>query len=276
MSQQDLHTVMDRSRTESNFATELFQDLTGTLQKYNYTLTPDELQQLHRGGGATPQVNASAGPFQPATMPTGQPTLTAEAIQSRQFQQKQESRLLMAQADRAVKLGDCVFEAIQTTINHAAGTYRRITLMNQVMFWMGVSLFLFAVGYAVFTHNLIFSIAFAGLGTASFIGVFILGPIGKTQAALSNLISAEIAFLSYLEQVWLIEQYARLPCNPMSPFPDPDRMARASELLQARSSETSDLLHRYLDKTMELQEKELKQRAKDTENAMKKAVTATV
>lgn len=249
MSQQDLQAVLDRSRHESSFATEMFVDLPGTLKKYNYSLTADELQQLNQSTNTASHAATRMDSSRPDAVPPVQPDAAAAPARAQDN-----------------KLRECVQDAVQTTFRHAAGTYQRITLMNQVLFWMGVSLFLFAVIYAVWTHNLIFTIAFAGLGTVSFIGVFILGPIGKTQAALSNLISAEIAFLSYMEQVWLIERFALLPCNALTPWPDAERMARASELLQNRSNETTDLLHRYLDKAFELQKTELKHRLRKVRN----------
>ena len=119
--------------------------------------------------------------------------------------------------------------------------------MNQVMFWMGVGLFGFAVFYAAVFRNLDYSFAFAGLGAMSFIGFFFLGPIQKTQVALSNLIQAEIAFMNYFQQITFLSNYASLPREDAPGLLDPQRIETASALLQKRSLESVDMLQRYLE-----------------------------
>jgi hypothetical protein len=243
MSQQDLWIVIGRAKVDSGFATALFKDFEGALKANGYVLTADELRIARTGGSGA--VAAS----QPLQSPVEEDQGTWK------LQQKEMSRRIKAQSDRMIDLSSFTVKTLQDTIQHATGTYKKITMMNEVMFWMGVVLFLFAVGYAVYTHDLVYSAAFAGLGTASFIGVFFLGPIGKTQAALSNLISAEIAFMSYFEQMWLIEGFASMPRNDLTGLPDPVRVEKASELMQLRSSQTSELLHRYLEHAKDWQVK---------------------
>jgi hypothetical protein len=243
MSQQDLWIVIGRAKVDSSFATQLFQDFNGALKDNGYSLTPDEVQTARAGGSSASDPSQQ---FQ-GPVPDDQGTW--------KLQQKEMSRRIKAQSDRMIDLSTFTVKTLQDTIKHATGTYKKITVMNQVMFWMGVALFLFAVGYAVYSHNLLYSTAFAGLGTASFIGVFFLGPIGKTQAALSNLISAEIAFMSYFEQMWLIEGFASMPRNDSTGLPDPARVEKASEMMQLRSSQTSELLHRYLEHAKDWQVK---------------------
>ena len=234
MSAQDLWTVVGRAKVDSSFATELFADFDGALKAKGYSLTADEARVVRTGSSSAAQ---SGSPAQPA-MPFDQSTW--------KLQQEEMSRRIKAQSDRMIDLNTFTVQTLKDTIMHATSTYKKINLMNQVMFWMGVSLFLFSVGYTVYTHNLIYTAVFAGLGVASFVGVFFLGPIGKTQAALSNLISAEIAFMSYFEQMWLIEGYASMPVNTTGQ-PDPQRVEKASELMQLRSRQTTDLLHKYLE-----------------------------
>jgi hypothetical protein len=86
------------------------------------------------------------------------------------------------------------------------------------------------------------------LGAASFVALFFLGPIEKTQAALSSLIQAEIAFMSYYEQITFAENYAMLP-PPGSGRPTHENIAYASEMLQLRSKETIELLQIYVGNT---------------------------
>jgi hypothetical protein len=243
MSQQDLWVVIGRAKVDSSFATQLFHDVDGALKANGYSLTPDEVQIARAACSSAVNPNQQF----PSTVPEDQGTW--------KLQEREMSRRIKAQSDRMIDLSTFTVKTLQDTIKHATGTYKKITVMNQVMFWMGVALFVFAVGYAVYSHNLLYSAAFAGLGTASFVGVFFLGPIGKTQAALSNLISAEIAFMSYFDQMWLIEGYASMPRNDSTGLPDPARVEKASEMMQLRSSQTTELLHRYLEHAKDWQVK---------------------
>lgn len=254
MSQQDLWIVIGRAKLDSSFATQLFQDFDAALKANGYSLTPEESQMARTGGSSA---------FDPNRQSLGQ----VPDPGTWKLQQEEMGRRIKAQSDRMIDLNMFTIQTLKDTIQHATTTYKKITVMNQVMFWMGVALFLFAVGYAVYTHNLAYSIAFAGLGTASFIGVFFLGPIGKTQAALSNLISAEIAFMSYFEQMWLIEGYASMPRDDSSGLPDPARVEKASELMQLRSSQTTELLHKYLERAKDWKVKQSGQEEKAGEPA---------
>jgi hypothetical protein len=152
-----------------------------------------------------------------------------------------------AQSDRMIDLNQFTVMILKETIGHSAATYKRVTLMNQVMFWMGVSLFGCAALHAAVFREIHFSGVFAGLGTASFIGFFFLGPIQKTQVALSNLIQAEIAFMNYFEQISFLESYAGIPKENAPGLLDPERMEKASDMLQTRSRETIELLQKYLE-----------------------------
>lgn len=265
MSQQDLWAVLGRAKVDNGFADQLFQDFDGALKSNGYSLTADEVKTARGGisgatGGGTGGGTGDAGQ---GAQPGGAAPYDHSLWKAQQAETK---RRMVAQSDRMISLGTFTVNTLQETIQHATGTYKKITMMNEVMFWMGCLLFLFAVGYGVYTHNLVYSAAFAGLGVVSFVGVFFLGPISKTQAALSNLISAEIAFMSYFEQLWLIEGYATLP-NDARGTPDPLRVEKASEMMERRSSQTAELLHRYLDK-----DKELKAKEADSDVAAAKAV----
>ncbi|GAA3751293.1 Os1348 family NHLP clan protein [Terriglobus aquaticus] len=239
MSQQDVWNVVGRAKLDRDFANRLFQDPDGTLKSEGVHLSPEELQAAL--AGQSPPLMGSPWP-QSAAQPPQDPALQG-------LLQQEMAKQYRAQAERNMELGMFTVQTLKDTMKHATSTYKKINIMNQAMFWLGMSLFVFAVGYAVYSHKLDYSLVFAGLGTLSFIATFITGPLGKTQGALSDLISAEIAFMSYFEQIFLIEGLARIPCpdNPMQP--DPARVERASELMQLRSAETAELLHRYLTRT---------------------------
>ena len=228
MSEQQLQEVMRRAQQDEPFSRQLFRDLEGTLKVNNYSLEPQEIARL-RGGfasGSGPRLDPRINNF-------------LETFQNQSKANVEHSAARMRQ------LGGYTADMFQKTLDYSARTYRKITLMNEVMFVMGVALFLFAALYGAFTHNLVYTGIFCGLGAASFISLFFLGPIEKTQAALSSLIQAEIAFLHYFEQVTLAEAYAQLT-PPNSGKPTHDCIERASEMLQKRSRETIQLLQIYV------------------------------
>jgi hypothetical protein len=235
MSQTDLWAVVGRARLDAGFARQLLQDFEGTIKAQGYSLSADELQS------ANAALSGAAGPQEPAS------SVINQASDAFNFQQAEMQRRIKAQGDHMISLNKFTADTLQETIRHSASTYQKVTLMNQTMFWMGVGLFIFAVFYAVAFHNLNYSVAFAGLGTVSFIGFFFLGPIQKTQVALSNLIQAEIAFMTFFEQMSLIEAYAGIPRDDNPGLLDPVRMEQASNLFQKRSEQTIELLEKYLE-----------------------------
>jgi hypothetical protein len=233
MSQQDVWAVVGRAKLDGDFSGRLVHDFEGAVREAGYALSPDELQ------AAKAAISDSAGPQQQTVPPL------QEITDGFRFQQEETRTRIKAQTARMIELNQFTVDTLKQTIGHSASTYRKITLMNQAMFWMGVSLFAFAVFYSAVFHDLQYGGAFAGLGTASFVGFFVLGPIQKTQVALSNLIQAEIAFMNYFEQMSFLENYAGAPTA--TGVLDPDRIEKASELLQKRSQQTIELLERYLE-----------------------------
>jgi len=245
MSADQLRQVMDLVATNEAFSRQLVHDLEGTLKANGYDLSPSEIATLR----------ATFSPSSRAPQPPGQagpPVSSVDMINDMIRNQQAQSRVrAQAQSDRLIELGNATLDIFKNTLKYSARTYRMVTLMNSVMFWMGVSLFGFAALYGAFTQNLIYTGVFCGLGAASFISLFFLGPIDKTQVALSNLIQAEIAFMSYFEQIGFCENYAMLP-PPNSGKPTHECIEKASELLQKRSRETVELLKIYLGKDPEL------------------------
>jgi ABC-type multidrug transport system fused ATPase/permease subunit len=251
MSQQDLWAVVGRARTDEEFTSQLFRDFEGAIRAGGYSLTPDEVQKAKDG------LSDTSGPQAQAIFPL------AEMKDSFKLQQDEMWKRIKAQNARMIDLNQFTANTLKETIGHSASTYKKVTLMNQVMFWMGVSLFIFAVVYAAVFRNLTYSGAFAGLGTVSFVGFFFLGPIQKTQVALSNLIQAEIAFMTYFEQMSLLESYAGMPRDNAPGLLDPVRIERASELFQQRAQQTIELLQKYLEDEPKRAEMSAKRR-KDT------------
>jgi ABC-type multidrug transport system fused ATPase/permease subunit len=247
MSQQDLWSVIGRAKVDQEFMSDLFDDFEAAVKDAGYIMSTAEMQRAKDG------ISDAGSAPKPGFVPLD------EMKENFKLQQDEMWKRIKAQNYRIIDLNQFTADTLKATIGHSAATYRKVTLMNQVMFWMGVSLFLFAVIYAAVFRNLSYSGAFAGLGTVSFIGFFFLGPIQKTQVALSNLIQAEIAFMTYFEQMSLLETYAGMPRDNAPGLLDPARIERASELFQLRAEQTIELLQRYLEDESKHAEKSARQ-----------------
>jgi len=234
MSEKDLNTVMNRIAADTKFVGQLMEDFPQAIQQNGYVLDEAEMSEVRTAfdksgsplGPSSPQPDLLLPPFFPATPPT--PPIDPD-VKSRQKE-----------------MGDFTLSLLKGTLNNAKLTYQLITLMNAIMFAMGVGLFLFAAIYGARSHNLTFTATFAGLGAASFVALFMLGPIDKTQDALSNLIQAEVAFMNYFDQMCFLEACAQCPA-PGTSVPCVPNIERASALLQQRTQETLDLLQTYLE-----------------------------
>lgn len=235
MSQQDLWTVVGRARTDSDFVGQLMKDFSGALRQNGYSLDSDQIMEAQDA-----IQRASTGAQGDGAIPGPRQIDEVIAYQAREMQKR-----VTAQNDRLIDLGQFTVQILKDTLISAKRTYKTITRMNLVMFCMGVGLFIFAAVEGVINRNLAYTAAFAGLGAASFVALFFLGPIDKTQAALSNLIQAEIAFMTYFEQLTFCENYALMPDD--NGRPDTKRIERAGELLQKRSLETVEMLQKYLE-----------------------------
>jgi len=234
MSQQEIWAVVGRAKSDVQFAGKLWRDFDGAVKEAGYQLTPTEI------------ATAKAALNTPSGQQQGNVPLQSISDTFKVQQQEIQKRFI-AQNERMIELNQFTVDILKETIGHSADTFKKVTLMNQVMFWMGVVMFGIAVIYAAVFKNLDFTGVFAGLGAASFIGFFFLGPIKKTQAALSNLIQAEIAFMNHFEQMGLLETFASIARDNAPGLADPDRVERASELMQLRSTQTIALLQKYLE-----------------------------
>ncbi|HVO54184.1 MAG TPA: hypothetical protein VMT37_07215 [Solirubrobacterales bacterium] len=179
----------------------------------------------------------------PVTQPEPMPAMTPDML----FKQELDKRVFAANATRAIELSEYTLSIFKTTLDNAAKTYKRITWMNYLMFLVGLGLFITAAVYGVLAEDeKAYAFLFAGLGAATFVALFLTGPIEKTQTALSNLVQAEVGFMNYFEQITLWETYALRP-QVDSPLPDSRNIETASASLQQRTSETLELFQKYLE-----------------------------
>jgi hypothetical protein len=247
MSAQDLNAVLDRIAVDTRFVGQLMQDFPQAIAKNGYALDEAEISAARAAfdaAGAPP-----TPPFSNSSYPD--PSANAPRILLPSFPQAGPAPVVDHPVDPDVRarqnqLGDFTLSLLKGTLNNAKLTYQLITLMNAVMFLMGVGLFLFAAIYGANSRNLTFTAAFAGLGVASFVALFLLGPIDKTQDALSNLIQAEVAFMNYFDQMCFLEACAQCPA-PGTNTPCVPNIERASALLQQRTQQTLDMLQTYLE-----------------------------
>lgn len=248
MSEAQVLEILRRASTDEAFSEQLFADFEGALKANNYALTPAEIAELRAklsGGSAVSAPPSSPPPQGPPPPSASQRGLLDTVAASVKVQQSQNEARAQSQMVRANNLADYTVEIFKNTLKISARTYQTVTIMNIVMFAMGVLLFLFAAFYGVLTHNPVATATFGTLGAATFVTLFFLGPIEKTQSALSSLIQAEIAFMSYFDQITYADTYAALR-QPGSGQPCPEYITAASEMLQKRSKETIELLQIYV------------------------------
>jgi len=231
MSKQDLWMTTGRALLDIDFGGRFQREHETTLREAGYELDSAEVEQAH----SALQRCYSRQPFPPAMGPFDDPEMVN--IQKKQF---------VSQIEDHAKLRGKARQVVEDTFDNAAHTYRTITMMNKVMFVVGIGLFLFAAFYAVFANEKVYSLLFGGMGVASFVAMFVLGPIDKTQKALSNLVQVEIAFMTYFDQLSFCEALAQIP-KGLPPAPDPSNIERASALLQERSLNLVEILQHYVE-----------------------------
>ena len=225
MSKEDLWTVIGRSRIDLSFGGQLQSNFEKTIEDAGYNLDHEEIETAK-------QAISVATPF--------------PGLIDLDFQKEKMKERFSAQVERINELGKYTVTILKDTLNNAANTYKRITWMSTIMFVTGIGLFIFAAIYGAVSQEKIYSLVFGGLGVASFVALFILGPIERTQIALSNLVQVEVAFMNYFEQITFWEGFALTPKgNP--PAPDPANIEKASAALQERSKQTIVLLQEYVE-----------------------------
>lgn len=229
MSKEDLWIVIGRSRVDLDFGGQLMNDFERTIKESEYDLDPDELEF------AKQTINKVHSQFKPFP-----------EVMDIKFQEEKMKERLSAQVKRINELGEYTVEILKDTLDQAASTYKSISRMNNIMFFTGIGLFIFAAIYGAIVQDKTYTLIFGGLGGATFVALFILGPIDKTQNALSNLVQVEVAFMNYFEQITFWENFALIPeGNP--PSPTKENIEKASEMLQERSQQTIVLLQEYIE-----------------------------
>lgn len=230
MSKEDFWKALGRSRFDLDFSGRFQNDPEQTLAEAGYVLDAAEVQALKNSM---------------ATRAIMSPEPAASDFSEYEMLQKQKE-LLIRQMERRDRLIGKAHEVVEQTFDNAARTFKAITMMNKITFATGISLFIFSALYAVYAEQKVYSLLFGGLGVATFVALFILGPVERTQKALSNLVQVEIAFMSYFDQIVWWETFASLPTGT-PPAPDPANIEKASLALEARSLALMQMLQRYVE-----------------------------
>ncbi len=218
-----LQEVIERGRIDPAFRQRLLEDPKSAVREAGFQLGEQEMNALLQMLSA-----AAAPPMDP------------------EFQVAEMKRRISFLNQRAEDLGNYTVSILKTTLNNAAGTYKAISLMYKVMFFVGIALFVGAAIYGAISKEKVTAFVFGGLGVGTFVATFLTGPIEKSQSALSNLVQVEISFMDYFEQITFWESYALTP-QGMPPAPSLANIEKASEMLQVRSKETIELLQKYVE-----------------------------
>jgi hypothetical protein len=234
MSKEDLWRVVGRARCDLDFGGKLNQDFDQSVLDAGYQLDPDELADAR---------NAVERQFFAA--PAGNAPVSPQSAQLGPAEQAQLVKMKMEQFERFDQFNAYMLETVKETFNYASVTFKTITWMNWLTFGTGIALFAFSAVYAMYAPSKQYSLLFAGLGVSSFVTSFVLRTPEKTQAALSNLVKTEIAFLNYFDQQCFWEGYANIPRNGTQ-TPDPANLEKASAGLMDRARETLELLDRFV------------------------------
>ncbi|MGQ0536963.1 MAG: hypothetical protein ACT4PT_12940 [Methanobacteriota archaeon] len=254
MTTNDFYLALGRAKADQEFGKALKINIVNTVQREGLVLDNEELSRLAAECGfmsfglndalIIPGAGLDSRP--PPDPPPADIIMGPGADPNGRGPPEAGRKLMEKQLQLRTEIMEASVRVVKDTFNKASGTYRTIMMMNMVMFGTGIGLFLFAALYGVFASEKEYSLIFGGLGAATFVALFMLGPIDKVQRALSNLVQVEIAFMNHFDQMTFWEGYANFPHgNP--PRPDPAAIEKASEMLQKRSRETVDLLQVYVE-----------------------------
>jgi hypothetical protein len=239
MSKEDMDKVIARAKNDPDFARGLARDFSTVVKFAHLDLEPNEIETARQ---TLKDVLTSTPP--PASQPdfAGQPQVSGDWKFQEDLMKETIRERMRIGLKRMEQLSEYTSNLFRDTLDTARNAYKRIVWMNTVMFVTGISLFIFAALYAALSQQQkIYSLVFGGLGVANFVALFISDPINKTQAALSNLVQVEIAFMNFFEQITIWDAFAGQP--PLNPA----NIEKASATLQERSREVIEMLEKYIE-----------------------------
>ncbi len=246
------HATMDLA-----FANELIADIDDIAQRSGYDLSPEQKALARDTVVYLLTATGSDAAFQREQM---QANMT--------FQREQMQANMASQSKRGRDMSEYTLQLFKDTLSNAANTYKTITAMNKVMFVTGLLLFVASGIVGVFSAGAS-AVLLGALGGATFVALFLTGPIEKSQTALSNLVQVEAGFMNHFEQMTFWENYAFAPAVGNPSIPDPARIEKASDELQKRTSATMELLQRYVEPAPETKSTKGRSNRRDRSDARK-------
>jgi len=168
------------------------------------------------------------------------------SVQKRRWEEWLRGEIVREEMWRAMQLDWRGFQEYEIglfkeSLAKAARTYTYVTRMSVTLFVAGLGLFACAAIYPlVGSGPPIYSAVFGGLGTATFVTMFIFRPFDKAQTALSDLLQAEICFMSAFE---LTQQWSRFAASD----PQKENLALSTTEIKVVTKNALELLQHYLE-----------------------------
>jgi hypothetical protein len=177
--------------------------------------------------------------------PPGQPSANIEYAKGEVLRERLWRKGQQEQHDLWFDWQSAQSKTFQDTLKNAARTYKALTAMAVTMFVVGLALFVWSAVYATLPGNTkIYAVLFAGMGAGTFAALFLLEPFTKGQSALSNLMQAEVCFMTTFAQTRIWLEY---PYDYESGRVDPTRQKDASDALDRLARHSMSLLEKYLE-----------------------------
>jgi hypothetical protein len=73
--------------------------------------------------------------------------------------------------------------------------------MNSTMFGLGIALLIASAVYLALGNNTVAGGLLGGLGISAFVTLFLLGPLKRSEEALSNLVQVEAILMAFYDQI---------------------------------------------------------------------------
>jgi hypothetical protein len=146
--------------------------------------------------------------------------------------------------DLWIRFEQFLSKTFRRTLRNAANTYLLVTALSTLMFLTGLGLFVFAAWYGSQEGNdKAYAVLFGGMGAATFVTLMVIQPLDRAQSALSNLMQAELCFMTTFQQIRLWQAY---PYDQEGRL-DPARMEAATTNIDRLTRDAMALLERYLE-----------------------------
>ncbi len=166
-------------------------------------------------------------------------TLTARGIQaSNEFGQ-----LAINQMKTTMQTADAFKTALRKTIDQIDSGFQSSMTMYQVAFYLGITLMVVSIPFAMWTGKSILGLAFAGIGVADLIGFFITQPPKDIQYSRAHLAQLQAALFNWFNDSYNWNAYLQtLNGSHTDVFP---RVKEVSDTLLNNTERMMGLIDKY-------------------------------